>query len=35
MFHCRKNSVKDKVIRKKVDLFREKHTPQYVGHLRK
>jgi len=27
MSHCRKNSVKDKVIGKNVNLFREKHTP--------
>ena len=27
MSHCRKNSEKDKVIGKNVNLFREKHTP--------
>ena len=35
--HCRKNSVRDKAIGKKwicSDPFREKHTPQSVGHHR-
>ena len=30
MSRCRKNSVRDKVIGKEVDLFREKYTPQSV-----
>ena len=33
MSHHRKNSVRDKVIGKKVDLFRKKHTSQSMGHF--
>ena len=31
----RENSVRDKVIGKKLDLFREKHTSQSLGNLRR
>ena len=35
MSHHRKNSVRDKVIGEKVDVFRKKHTSQSMDHLRR